>query len=179
MKETVGFLIVATALMLAAGVLVAGGKNLGAGMGFGAEVSLEPPAPEQLAIIVNKSNPIDNLSFGELQKIFLAERRQWPNGKRITVTICEPGQLERTTAMRLIYRMSENDFSRYWLHVSFTGDTQAATKTLTNATGIRKFVSYVPGAIGYVLADRVDDSVKVVRVDGRLPSESGYRLATR
>jgi hypothetical protein len=39
-----------------------------------------------------------------------------------------------------------------------------------------KFISYVPGAIGYVRADEVDASVKVLRVDGLAPGEPGYKI---
>jgi len=32
---------------------------------------------QSLAIVVNRSNPIDDLPFNELRKIFLGERRHW------------------------------------------------------------------------------------------------------
>jgi hypothetical protein len=37
-------------------------------------------------------------------------------------------------------------------------------------------ISNLQGAIGYVRADEVDASVKVLRVDGLAPGDSGYRL---
>jgi hypothetical protein len=42
--------------------------------------------------------------------------------------------------------------------------------------GVRKFVFNVPGAIGYLRPEDVDDSVKVVRIDGHLPSDAEYPL---
>jgi hypothetical protein len=42
--------------------------------------------------------------------------------------------------------------------------------------GVRKFVFNVPGAIGYVRATDVDSSVKILRVDGRLPEDKEYSL---
>jgi ABC-type phosphate transport system substrate-binding protein len=133
------------------------------------------PNEEGLAIIVNKSNPIDNVSLTELRKIFMAETR-WPSGHRVTVVMRQPGQDERATALRLIYRMSERDFNRYFLRGTFTGETQSVPNTLATAAGVGKFVFNVPGAIGYVRAGEVDDSVKVVQVDGRAPWDAGYPL---
>ena len=52
------------------------------------------PAEQNLAIIVNQSNPVDNVSFQELRTIFLGERSHWPNGRRITLVMLEPGQPE-------------------------------------------------------------------------------------
>ena len=140
--------------------------------------ALPPVAPddEALAIIVNKSNPIVNVSLTELRKMFMAQQTQWASGKRVTVVMLQPGQSERATALHLIYRMSERDFNRYFLRGTFTGETQSVPKTLATAAGVAKFVFNVPGAIGYVRASEVDGSVKIVRVDGHAPRDGGYPL---
>lgn len=135
-----------------------------------------PRRSESLAIIVNKSNPIESLSFAELRKVFLGERSHWSNGRRIIVVMREPGQPERTAVLRLIYRMGEIDFKHYFLHALFTGEVPSTPKELATATNVRKFISYVPGAIGYVRADEVDGSVKVIRVDGLAPDDPGYKI---
>jgi ABC-type phosphate transport system substrate-binding protein len=137
------------------------------------------PREEDLAIIVNKSNPIDNLSLAELRKLFLAEQAQWSDHRRVTVVMLQPGQPERESVLRLIYRMTESSFTRYFLHGQYTGEIQSTPKVLATAASACKFIFNVPGAIGYVRFSEVDDSVKVVRVDGRMPGESGYPVKVR
>jgi ABC-type phosphate transport system substrate-binding protein len=134
------------------------------------------PAEEHLAIVVNKSNPVDNLSFAELRSIYLAERKHWPNGQKITLVMRSPGQPEREAALRLIYRMSESDFNRYFLQTTFTGQPISTPKLLDSAAGTRRFVFNVPGAIGYLRASDSDGSVKVLKVEGKVPGEVGYRI---
>ena len=134
---------------------------------------------EDLAIIVNKSNPSDNLSLEELRKLFLAEQKQWSDHRRVTVVMLAPGQPERESALRVIYRMTESSFTRYFLHGQYTGEIQSTPKLLATAAGARKFVFNVPGAIGYVRLSEVDGSVKVVKIDGHMPGESGYPLKVR
>lgn len=129
-----------------------------------------------LAIIVNVANPLQSLSVVELRKIFRAEQNHWPDGHRITIALPEPGQPEREVVLREIYQMSERDFTRYFVQATFTGEALSAPKTLATASGLRKFIFNVPGAIGCVPADEVDATVKVVRLDGHLPGEAGYRL---
>ena len=129
-----------------------------------------------LAIIVNKSNQVDDISLANLRKIFLAEQKYWSDQHRVTVVMREPGQAERAAVLRQLYRMSNGDYARYFLHAEFTGEGHGVPKSLSSAAGVRKFVYNVPGAIGYVRADEVDGSVKVVRVDGRAPGEIGYPL---
>jgi ABC-type phosphate transport system substrate-binding protein len=143
-----------------------------------ARVPPDPPAgsDQNLAIVVNRVNPIANLSMAELRKIFLGERSHWPNGRRITLVMIEPGQPERAAVLSQIYQMTETDFNNHFLHGLFTGEVFVSPKTLATPLGVRKFIFNVPGAIGYVRASDVDQSVKVIRIDERLPEDKGYRL---
>jgi ABC-type phosphate transport system substrate-binding protein len=134
------------------------------------------PPEQSLAIVVNRSNPVDNLLTKELRQIFMGERSHWPDGHRITLVMMEVGEPERRAVLQQIYRMNEADFSRHFLHGLFTGEVFVSPKTLATPTGVRKFVFNVPGSIGYLRASDVDDSVKVVRIDGRLPGDKGYKL---
>ena len=131
---------------------------------------------QTLAIVVNRSNPIDNLPFSELPKIFLGERNHWANGHRIAIAMLDYGQPERRTVLRLIYRMDENGYQDFLLHGMFRGDVFVTPRTLGSPTIVRKFIFNAPGAIGYLRARDVDESVKVVRIDGLLPEDKGYRL---
>lgn len=131
---------------------------------------------QNLAIIVNQSNPVEDLSMAELRKIFLGERSHWPNGHRITLVVMEPGEPERRAVLKEIYHMDEADFSRHFLHGLFTGEVFVSPKTLASPVGVRKFVFNVPGAIGYLRGSDADDSVKTIRIDGHLPTDKDYKL---
>jgi ABC-type phosphate transport system substrate-binding protein len=133
-------------------------------------------AREGLAIIVNRDNSVEGLSMAELRAIFLGERSHWANGRRITLVMMEPGQAERDTVVRDVCRMSDSDLRRRYLQGLLTGEVLVSPKTLANAVGVRKFVFNVPGAIGYLRPEDVDDSVKVIRIDGHLPGDSEYPL---
>jgi len=108
--------------------------------------------------------------------VFLGERSHWANGRRITLVMLEPGQPERKAILREIYRMSETDFNRHFLQGLFTGEVFVSPKTLATPVGVRKFIFNVPGAIGYVRSRDVDSTVKVIRIDGRLPDDKDYEL---
>src|SRR5271169_3555078 len=131
---------------------------------------------QALAIIVNRSNPVENLSFGELRKIFMGERSRWPSGHRVVVTMMEPGNSERDTILRTVYDMNENGYRDYFFRGTYTGDVPASPKTLSSPIILRKFVFNTPGAIGYLRASDVDASVKVVSINGRLPEDLDYTI---
>jgi phosphate transport system substrate-binding protein len=140
------------------------------------------PRPEQniaiqpLAIVVNRSNSVDDLSMAELRKVFLGERSHWPNGRRITLVMREPGEPERKTILKDVCQMNESELKNHFLHGLFTGEILVSPKILATPVGVRKFVFNVPGAIGYLRLTDVDSTVKVVRVDEFLPEDKGYKL---
>jgi ABC-type phosphate transport system substrate-binding protein len=131
---------------------------------------------DTLAIIVNQSNTIDDLSLKDLKTVFLGERSHWPNGRRITLVMMDPGLSERRAVLRDVCRMSETEFSRHFLQGLFTGEVFVSPKTLSTPIGVRKFVFNVPGAIGYLRASDVDGTVKVIKVNGHRPDDAEYPL---
>ena len=134
----------------------------------------ETTAP--LAIVVSRSNPVDAVSFADLKRIFLGNRTYWPNGRRITILMREPCDPERNFVLHGICGMSEEQFKTHFLHGLYTGEILVSPKILDASAGVKKFIFNVPGAIGYLPLDELDDSVKVLRIDERLPGEKGYRL---
>jgi ABC-type phosphate transport system substrate-binding protein len=131
---------------------------------------------ESLAIVVNRANPVDDLSFPELRRIFLGNRSHWANGRRITLVMREPGEPERKTILRDVCSMSEDQLKTHFLHGLYTGEILVSPKILASPVGVRKFIFNVPGAIGYMRVGDVDTTVKVLRVDELLPNEKGYKL---
>ena len=125
---------------------------------------------------MNQSNTIDDLSLKDLRTVFLGERSHWPNGRRITLVMMDPGLSERRAVLRDVCRMSETEFSRHFLQGLFTGEVFVSPKTLSTPVGVRKFVFNVPGAIGYVRASDVDETVKVIGVNGRKLDDPEYPL---
>ena len=167
--------LLATVLAIA---LLAEGAASGAPVLAMAGVAAPTPAASRshLAVIVNRANPIAGLSRRELRALFLGDRAAWSHGRRVTVVLREPGQPERSAALRLIYGMSEADLTRHFLHQTFNGSSAGGPRTLATADGVKRFVFNVPGAIGLVRLADVDDTVKVVSVDGTVPGDAAYTL---
>jgi ABC-type phosphate transport system substrate-binding protein len=131
---------------------------------------------EPLAIVVNKSNPLTEISFADLRRVFRGQRSRWSNGRRVTLVMRDPGAPERDAILQSLYGVAEVEYRRTYLQAIFSGEASDAPKTLASSNGVQRFVYNVPGAIGYVRARDVDPSVKILRIDGRLPGEPGYRL---
>lgn len=174
MGRLIGLVIMLLAL---AGLLVAGlpvGTS-GPASQSGASPGT-PPTTEPLAIVVNRSNPVNGLTMAELRRVFLGERSHWPNDRRITIVMRQPGEPERKTMLRDVYQMDEGALKNHFLRGLFTGEILVSPKVLASAVGVKKFVFNVPGAIGYMRLSDVDGTVKVIRIDELLPEDKKYRL---
>jgi ABC-type phosphate transport system substrate-binding protein len=142
----------------------------------GAHVAHGQAGSDALAIIVHRANPSDTLGSAELRRIFMLETQTWPQGRRITVVLREKGQAEREEALRAICGLSEADYERHVLLQTFRGVVTRGPRSIQSASLMLRFVFNTPGAIGYVRADEVDNSVKVLSIDNLLPGDAQYPL---
>lgn len=66
-----------------------------------------------VAIIVNKNVPLDNLTFAEVRKLFRGERQFWNSDLRVTLLVRAPVAHERDVVLKKIYEMSEVQYRQY------------------------------------------------------------------
>ncbi len=119
-------------------------------------------AGDEVDIIVNKANTIADLPLADAKKIFMGDKTTWPSGKRISVLMAAAGAPERAVVLREIFKMSDAEFTKYFMQAAFTGKVTAPPKEISSAAQMKTTVSGNPGAIGYVLKSDADDTVKVV-----------------
>lgn len=133
-------------------------------------------ASSAIAIVVHKATDIENLSLTELRNIFLANQQFWSNRKRIVLLVRAPKSDERDFILNTIYQMDEAQFRQYWIAKMFRAEVPRGPKIVFSTDMMLELVIAIPGSISFVAADEVTDDVKVVRIDGKLPSEPGYPL---
>lgn len=139
-------------------------------------VSPAPAADDDLAVVVNKSNPADNLTKAQLKKMILGEQTSWPGSKKVNVILRATGQPERDGVLRSVCGMSEDDFNQHWMHANLNGETASPPKSLGSAEAVRQLVASIPGAIGFLRVADVNASVKVISVDGAAAGSAGYKI---
>jgi hypothetical protein len=72
--------------------------------------------------------------------------------------------------------MSEGEYKQYWISQVFRGEAQAQPLALPSNGMQKEAVAAFPGGIALMDAQDVKPGMKVVRVNGRLPGETGYPL---
>lgn len=143
----------------------------GAAMAAEDQASIAP-----VAIVVHKNSGVENLSLAELRNIFLANQQFWPDKTRITLLVRAPKSDERDFVLQTIYQMDESQFRQYWIAKMFRAEVPRGPKIVFSTEMMLDLVIAIPGSISFVGTDEVTDDVRVVMVDGKLPSDPDYPL---
>jgi phosphate transport system substrate-binding protein len=139
-------------------------------------VHLRAAGPVRVAVIVNRANPVADVTTHQLRDLLMGRQNTWPNGRRVTLVLREPGEATRAALLRFCCHLSSEDYDRGILQAVFTGEALAAPKLVTTADAVKKFVFNVPGAIGVVSAADLDDTVNAVRIDGKATHDKDYNV---
>jgi ABC-type phosphate transport system substrate-binding protein len=135
-----------------------------------------PALAAPVAVIVGVDSPVQELSFADVRKIFLGEKQFWNPKLRVVLLMRAPVSPERDVVLRTIYEMSEAQFRQYWISKVFRADVAAGPKIVYSTEAASELVTAIPGAIAYVDATQIPKGVKVVKIDGKLPTDRGYPL---
>lgn len=136
---------------------------------------------DPIVVIVNSSNPVENLTMGELKKVFLSDRSRWDTGKSVAPVMVSAGSPERTAFLKAVCGMSDGEFGKYFLQAAFTGKSATPPKEVSSSQGVKTTVAASPGAIGFVKAadfhgDGSEGGVKSIKIDGVQASDPGYKI---
>lgn len=144
----------------------------------GGIAAAQPPGsgPAPLAIVVHKDTQVEDLSLADLRSIFLADQQFWPDRTRIILLVRAPQSDERDFVLNRIYQMSEAQFRQYWIAKMFRAEIPRGPKIVFSTDMTLDLVVAIPGSISFMRADEVSDEVKVIRIDGALPSDPNYPL---
>jgi ABC-type phosphate transport system substrate-binding protein len=128
---------------------------------------LTPCFAHHMAVIVNKENSVSNVSAAELAKIFRSEVKRWPNGTGV-VLVLHKDSLGEMETLEHLNKMSSAEWK------AMLAAHKDLVQVVDSDADVMKIVQSLPGAVGFVDVRSVDGSINIVRVDGKLPMESGY-----
>lgn len=128
------------------------------------------------AIVVNKSNNVDNVSFSDLVKYLSAEKHFWPNGKKVAIFLREDGSEEKDMLLKKVYKVSGDELKKMWVGKVYKNEIASPPKTLTSAIATVKAIIDAEGGIGIVKAEELSNDIKILKIDGTSPSDADYPL---
>jgi ABC-type phosphate transport system substrate-binding protein len=129
-----------------------------------------------IAVVVHRDVPADNLTFTELRKIVLGDRQFWSSNLRVTLLIRAPVAHERDVVLKNILQMTEAQFRQYWIGKVFRAESSYAPKTIYTNEMAASLIANLPGSMSFMESGQVPKDMKILRIDGLLPGDKGYPL---
>jgi len=131
-----------------------------------------------IAVIVNKSNPVSDISYNELKQILEARKQYWDKGEKITLIFKPITSFETLILIDRIYKINYEDFDKYWFLKVYEQKILEFPKILNSTGTINILVSEIPGAIAFIDVNDVSKrgNIKMLKINGKMPEEKGYPL---
>ena len=131
---------------------------------------------EDIAVIVNATNPVDGITSAELRKLFAGEKRSWHASMPVVLVVRAPESRERTVLLSHVLKMTESDYKQYWVKKIYSGEVPREPTTLFSNISQMETIRAERGAIALIAMKDVHSGVKVLKIDGLLPGVAGYPL---
>jgi hypothetical protein len=131
------------------------------------------PALAQTAVIVHRSSVVSDVKLDDLRRFFLGQGAMTSDGRQTLLVELTP---MRTHFYKRLLGLSGDEVRRRWIGMVFRGDALTLPFELGDATAVKKFVADHPGAVAFIGLADVDDTIKVLRIDGKRPGDATYPI---
>jgi hypothetical protein len=121
------------------------------------------------AVVVSAGSKLQDVPLADLTKLCQGVQKAWPDGKAFTLVISEPAAPEMKVPIQKLLGISGEDGPAAIAKLK-------SVKIVGNEAALLSTVEATPGAVGIVDVYSISSSVKVLRVDGKLPFDLGYVL---
>src|ERR1043165_10140514 len=121
-------------------------------------------AGTDIAIIVRRDVPVDDLTFAELRKVLLGDRQFWTSNLRVTLLVRAPGARERDVVLKTIYQMSEAQFRQYWIAKVFRAEAASGPRIVYSNETAAELAASIPGAVAFLDAAQIPKGLKVLKI---------------
>ena len=130
-------------------------------------------AHAQIAVVVHKSTPASDATSESLRRVFLGSSTVFLAHNRVKLVECGP---LKTKFYRDLLNMTSDEIKRRWMQIVFSGEFGTPPTELADDSEVKRYVALHPGAVGFISAASVDETVKVLKIDGVGPRQANYML---
>jgi ABC-type phosphate transport system substrate-binding protein len=140
-------------------------------MAFLAAVAV--PAVKNMAVITSAGSKLSDVQLVELVKYCKGATKAWPDGKNFIIVMKNPDAPEMHGVLQKLFGASPTEARAA---IAKLNESRMTVKVVESDEELLKTVESTPGAIGVVDVYSITSSVKVLRIDGKLPFDVGYPL---
>ncbi len=130
-------------------------------------------AIKNLAVVMSTGSKLSDVPLADLIKLCKGIQKAWPDGKSFTLVIKNPESPEMRVAVQKLFGDPGGDPKTA---IAKLNESRVTVKIVGSDEELLRAVESTPGAVGILDVYSINSSVKVLRVDGKLPFDVGYAL---
>ena len=131
------------------------------------------PAIKNMAVVASAGSKLADVPLTELVKYCKGSAKAWPDGRNFVIVLKNPDLPEMRVALQKLFGGGAAEAR---LAIAKLNETRQAAVIVDSDDDLLRAVDTTPGAVGIVDVYSINSSVKVLRVDGKLPFDVGYAL---
>ena len=128
---------------------------------------------KNMAIVTSANSKLNDVPMADLVKYCKGTSKTWPDGRNFTIVIKNPDAPEMNAVLQKLFGGAPSEAKAA---ISKLNESRTVVKIAASDEDVLKTVEATPGAIGVLDVYSITSSVKVLRVDGKLPFDVGYPL---
>ena len=129
------------------------------------------PAIKNMAVVVSTANKLADVPLADLAKLCKGAQKTWSDGKSFVLVLKGPDSSEMKAVVQKLFGATSSEARA---SIAKVNEGRQIVKIVENDEELLRTVESTPGAVGIVDVYAINSSVKVLRVDGKLPFDVGY-----
>ena len=131
-------------------------------------------AIKNMAVVASSESKLSDVALAELTKLCKGTTKAWPDGKNFVLVVKNPDSPEMRGVLQKVFGNGVDVKAA----ITRLNETRQAVRIVDSDEELLRTVGSTPGAIGIVDVYAINSSVKVLRIDGKLPFDVGYVFKT-
>ena len=131
------------------------------------------PGIKNMAVVVSAGSKMSDVQLVDLGKMCKGVQKTWPDGKNFTIVMKDPESAEMRVAVQKLFGGTSGEIKAT---IAKLNESRTVVKIVENDDELLRTVGATPGAVGILDVYSINSSVKVLRIDGKLPFDLGYAL---
>jgi cob(I)alamin adenosyltransferase len=131
------------------------------------------PAVKNMAVVASPGSKLQDVPLAELTKLCKGTQKTWADGKSFTLVMKDPESADMHVAVQKLFGVPGSEVKSA---IAKLNETRAVVRIVESDDDLLRTVEATPGAVGILDVYGINSTVKVLRVDGKLPFDVGYAL---
>ena len=130
-------------------------------------------AVKNMAVVAAAGSKLQDVPLTELAKLCKGSQKTWPDGRNFTLIMKDPESPDMRIVVQKLFGVTPAELKTALAKLN---ESRQMLRIVENDQDLLRAVEAIPGAVGVVDVYAINSSVKVLRVDGKLPFDLGYVL---